>query len=331
MIPIDVQEWRSDVILTRDLGVPAERADFFSRARRGEFRALYRGVYVPTPVWSGLDRAERYELRVKAAALVSAGCNAVFSHVSAAVLWKLPLVGDWPARAHVLDRTSAGGRNNAMFQRHTVGLPSDVVTIHGVRVTSLARTVVDVARSLSFGAAVTMADAALRRATHPVPDIPRMAVTRDELLDELRVIPVRHGTAKARAVITFANGLADRPGESMSRVSMSAARIPAPELQVRMCGASGKAYFVDFWWRQFNLIGEFDGAATYKDPEFLRGRTPERALLDEKRREDDLRATGRGMSRWGWDCAMSPARLRAHLVAAGVGRDAAGVWERGGG
>lgn len=92
-----------------------------------------------------------------------------------------------------------------------------------------------------------------------------------------------------------------------------------PVLQQGVVGASGKTYFVDFWWPGSNLVGEFDGKAKYRDPEFLRGRTPEQALLDEKAREDDIRAAGYRMSRRGWDIAMSPSRLRAHLVAAGLG------------
>jgi len=99
---------------------------------------------------------------------------------------------------------------------------------------------------------------------------------------------------------------------------MRSAGIPTPELQVELYGASGKRYFADFYWRDLRLIGEFDGVAKYKDPKFLRGRTPEQALLDEKTREDDLRAAQHGFSRWGWDVALSPARLAAQLRKAGV-------------
>ena len=91
-----------------------------------------------------------------------------------------------------------------------------------------------------------------------------------------------------------------------------------PQLQVAIEGASGQVYIVDFWWPEFNMIGEFDGNAKYTDPEFLRGRTPEQALIDEKRREDDLRAAGHGMTRWHWQIACSLNRLRAHLLAAGI-------------
>ena len=99
---------------------------------------------------------------------------------------------------------------------------------------------------------------------------------------------------------------------------MSRARIPAPELQVELAGASGRRYTVDFWWPQFGTFGEFDGRFKYSDPRFLRGRSPEQALFDEKVREDDLRAPGRGCARWGWEVAQSVPLLRARLSAAGV-------------
>ena len=99
---------------------------------------------------------------------------------------------------------------------------------------------------------------------------------------------------------------------------MFSAGISMPQLQVELFGASGKRYFADFYWPELRLIGEFDGVAKYKDPEFLRGRTPEQALLDEKAREDDLRAARHGFSRWGWGVATSPSRLSTQLRAAGA-------------
>ena len=320
MIALEFQDWRSRVILTRDLDVPADRAEFFARARRGEFFRLFRGVYVRSSDWAARDPRARYELRVQASAVAMAPEEPVFSHESAAILWRLPLVGEWPVRAHVIEAHAAGGRGNAMFQRHTSGVPAELRRIQGLQVTALPRTVVDLARMRPFTSAVVIADAALRRTMHPVEGLPASGMTREDLLAELADAPLRHGTAKAAKVIHFADGAADRPGESMSRCSMRAARLPMPELQVKLRGSSGRTYFADFLWRSDDLIGEFDGASKYTDPEFLRGRTPEIALMDEKRREDDLRAAGFRFSRWGWDVAISPARLRAHLLAAGLGR-----------
>jgi hypothetical protein len=196
--------------------------------------------------------------------------------------------------------------------------PDDLDLIDGLRVTTLARTVLDMAIAGSHGQAVVMADAALRRNDHAIEGVPRTLTTVDDLRHELSLISAPHGSAKARRVIEFADGRADRPGESLSRVAMDVAHLPAPQLQVTLVGASGRKYVVDFWWPAANLIGEFDGDAKYSDPAFLRGRTPEQALRDEKAREDDLRAAGHRMSRWGWKVALEPRRLHAHLVAAGL-------------
>lgn len=307
------------MVLAREIGTPGERSEFFARVRRREYLRIFRGVYVRAEAWTAMKPEARHRVRVGAASAF-AETSAVFSHASAAALWRLPWIGDLPEQAHITVATASGGRSRAMFARHTTGVPREAEVIDGIATTNLARTVVDVARTESFGCAVTVADAALRRTEHPVPEVPPTVLSRAELRRELARVPLRQGVAKARRVIEFADARADRPGESMSRVSMHVTRLPEPVLQVPLLGASGRSWTVDFFWPQCRLIGEFDGEVKYDDPEFLRGRTPKQALRDEKEREDDLRAADFGMSRWGWDKAISPQRLRAHLLAAGLHR-----------
>src|SRR5690606_20607071 len=129
---------------------------------------------------------------------------------------------------------------------------------------------------------------------------------------------LRQSSAKVAKVIGFADAAADRPGESLSRVSMFRAGITKPQLQVELFGASGRRDFVDFVCEKFDVIGVFDGEGKYRNSVSLRGRTPEQALLDEKDREDDLRAAGHGMVRWKWDVARSPRLLAIKLNRAGV-------------
>lgn len=310
-------DWIDHIHLTRQLPTPSERYAFFASVARGELVALFQGVYIRASLWNAMSVDQRYRARVKAVSLV-APPGTVFSHHSAAAVWRLPLVGSWPTRAHALVARAAGGRSTSMLERHTVGFPRESVSIDQLMVTTLARTVADMAACTDFASGVALADAALRRTAHPLASVPRTSVTRHDLIRELDQIPLTHGSAKARRVIEFADGKSDRPGESVSRANMQCLGIPMPQLQVAVKGASGQDYIVDFWWPEFNMIGEFDGNAKYTDPEFLRGRTPERALIDEKRREDDLRAAGHGMTRWHWQIACSPNRLRAHLLAAGI-------------
>jgi hypothetical protein len=101
-------------------------------------------------------------------------------------------------------------------------------------------------------------------------------------------------------------------------VNIALAKLTPPELQAAVRGASGRVWHVDFWWPEFNLIGEFDGKAKYTDERYLRGRTSQEVLYEEKLREDDLRAAAHGFVRWPWEVAISMPRLRARLIAAGL-------------
>ena len=309
--------WRDHLILTRDITVAGDRRDFYRLVQRGEFVRLRRGVYMKTSRWTELNEDARYLARVHAAVAFTP-TPLLISHLSAAAVWRLPWFGSCPAFIHALGDFSDGGRRSSQIRMHALSTPDRVEDIEGVTVTSLGRTVIDIARSSSFVQAVVVADAALRRTQSPVSGLPATTLTVDSLLAELALVPLRNGTAKARRAIEFADGLADRPGESISRVNISLARLTAPVLQVRIRGASGRTYPVDFWWPEFNLIGEFDGKFKYTDERFLLGRTPQQALYDEKMREDDLRAADHGFSRWPWETAISMPLLRAHLIKAGV-------------
>jgi len=317
MLNTDVLKWIDSITFSRDIVSPGERNEFFDRVSAGEFVALRRGAYVRSVEWESLDHDAQQRLRIKAAVMY-ADRDFVVSHQSAVAMWRLPWVGPQTKTTHVLSDFSTGGRSSRVIVRHTVGLPETIERIDGLRVTSIARTVADVLCDSSFEQSVVVADAALHRSGITIDDVPVFHVTADDVRAELSKVSLRHGSARAARAINFANGLSDSPGESLSRVNIAVAHLTPPELQAALIGASGRRWFVDFWWPRFNIIGEFDGNSKYTDPRFLRGRTPERALLDEKDREDDLRRAGHGMTRWGWKVANSMPALRDQLARAGV-------------
>lgn len=316
MLPIDHPVAHDGIFFARDVDLPGERAAFFAAVRRGEYVAVRRGAYLRAEAWAALTVDERYRALLRATAAAARG-STVFSHHSAAALWRLPRVGTWPGRPHIVVDRATGGRSSPAVVRHAVGVCGGI-EIDGLHATTLPRTAVDLARTEPFGRGVVAVDAALRRAIRSVEGAPAGVVTKADLLSELASVPSRQGTAKARKVIAFADGAADRPGESLSRVSMHRARLPMPRLQEPRRGASGTLWTVDFFWPHCNLIGEFDGKLKYLDPAYRGGRTAEQVVYDEKLREDDLRAAGNGFTRWPWRTAISPELLRAHLVAAGL-------------
>ncbi|CAD6006362.1 Transcriptional regulator, AbiEi antitoxin, Type IV TA system [Agreia sp. COWG] len=279
-------------------------------AERGELVRVRRGAYVRASQWRSLDRDDRYRAQV----LAVAGTRTiapVFSSWSAAALWGLPIVGRWPREVHVVSDRAAGGRSDPGIRRHAVGLPASPVRLpSGVFVTDVARTVVDIAAQGPFISGVVSADHALRQGL----------VTKDELLATWNELLPFRGSRQARGVIAFANPLSGSVQESVSLVNMARLRFPRPVLQRQFVRPDGRSYFVDFWWERWRRIGETDGRIKYSDPAYLRGRTPEQALWEEKEREDWLRTQSDGFGRWPWAVANSLPALGRRLVELGLPR-----------
>lgn len=58
--------------------------------------------------------------------------------------------------------------------------------------------------------------------------------------------------------------------------------------------------YTDYYWKKVGLVGEIDGREKYMKPEYLKGRTPSQVVIEEKEREDAIRATGRRVFRLVW-------------------------------
>lgn len=299
---------RDRVITTRD----AERAgvsgdELRAACARGDLVRVRVDAYTTADRWQGLEDAERHRLRVIAAARRLH--RPVFTHDSAAALWRLPRIGRWPESVHVSLPHGVGNRSSAGVRRHaTPGPVGHVATVEGVRVTGVARTVVDVARTWELAAAVAAADHALHRGW----------TTPARLATELEAAGAGRGVRRARRVVEAASGLSESVGESLSRARMIELGLPLPELQHVVEDDAGVVGRVDFWWPELGLVGEFDGRLKYRAGGVPDGRQPEDRVWAEKRREDRLRALGLQVVRWTWDTALSPDALGAVLAASGV-------------
>ena len=297
-----------DIRLTRD----AARDDLDPRALRraavrGESIRPHRGAFVDVTAWAALSPQSRYRTRVLAAA-TSSRTRPVVSHLSAAVLHGAPLVGAIPDLVHVVATPGGGTRTEHGFRKHATASPSAVVEVDGVPVTTLTRTLADVAVTEPFLTAVAILDWAFAR--HPV--------TADEVLADLDRRALIRGRRRAEHAIAFADSASGSAGESLSRVRIHELGFPAPLLQQPFSDARGLIGVVDFWWPASRTVGEFDGVAKYLREEFTRGRSVAEVVLAEKRRENRLRALGLNVVRWEWIDAWQGERLRALLVEAGL-------------
>ncbi len=266
------------------------------RRRRRELANIRRGAYVDPVDPRTAQEVGRHRLAV-AAAVRQLGPGAVVSHVSAAVLFGLP-VWDLPlARVHVTRDRASGGRVGRDVHVHAAALaPDEITLVDGIPVTTPARAVLDIARSAGFEPAVVVADAAL---AVPAADVPPLT-TPAELGVALERGTRRPGAAAARRVFAFADGRSGSVGESRSRVAIDAAGLPPPELQWAVHTATGLFIGrVDFAWPLYRTVAEFDGKVKYG--RLLRpGQDPGEVVYEEKRREDALRGEDLKVVRWGW-------------------------------
>lgn len=268
----------------------------------GEVRSLRRGVYSCDPSPPDDSRAVHREL-VHATVRALGGDDAVVSHMSAAVLHGLPLWDSELTTVHLTRDRDHGGRQRTSNFVHVCPLAEhEVVEVDGIRVTSVARTVVDLSRRLSTFMAVPIGDAALRQ-----------GLATASLDDALARCRGWRGVVRARRTVAFLDPRSESVGESCSRVRIAEAGLPAPELQVRVVDDLGS--FLgrsDFGWLARRTLGEFDGKDKYGS---LRraDQTAEDVVLEEKDREDALREQGFEMVRWRWDVLRDPQLLRRKI------------------
>lgn len=228
--------------------------------------------------------------------------DAALSHGSAAILHGLPVPRTQLGRVAVSrQRRGRGHVSVGVHERGCPLPPCDVTVVDEVVVTSLARTVVDLARTLPFDWGVAVADAALRS-----------GLDRGDLLVQVGRSRRWPGNRRARAVAAFADPAAESPGESRSRAILAIAGLPAPLLQYEVRSDGRLLGRSDFCWEEHGVLGEFDGLAKYG--RLVRpGERPEDVVVREKIREDDLRAAGWGVSRWTWSELARPRVLAAKV------------------
>jgi hypothetical protein len=91
-------------------------------------------------------------------------------------------------------------------------------------------------------------------------------------------------------------------------------------LQQAFFDGAGLIGYVDFWWPEVGVIGEFDGLKKYREAELLARRSPGEVVVAEKIREDRLRATPTHpvVVRWIWAELQTPGALANRLTQAGL-------------
>jgi putative AbiEi antitoxin of type IV toxin-antitoxin system/uncharacterized protein DUF559 len=223
--------------------------------RRGDLYQVGHGVYADgAKARDLLKLRDGSQLLGLAGAVAAAGPAAIVSHESAAYLHSIDLLARPDHAAILTYPPRRGGTARAGVRLHASTVPAEqITTVVGLPVTTPARTVVDLARTLAFRAGVVTADSALHR----------KLVTKPDLQAVLGTCPRWRGARQAANVIDFADRRAESPLESIARVAFCDCGLPPPELQVWLGGTTEPIGRVDFYWRKYRTIAEVDGALKY--------------------------------------------------------------------
>lgn len=257
------------------------------RLAHGRLHSVSRGVYAVGH--RALSREGRW-----VAAVLCAGPGAVLSHRSAAAHWGIRPT----ARVAVEVSVPAWRRPRVGLEIHQAALPPDEVTeLRGISVTTVPRTLFDLA-------AVLGSRRDLRRALNEA-EVLRLR-DRLSLADLLARYPRRGGAATVRALLGEWS-----LGETATRSALEErfldfvqqAGLPPPELNA-LVAVDKRRVEADFVWRRERLVVELDGHAAHGT---------RRSFENDRERDRLLQAAGWAVVRITW--------RQLHEAGAAVARD----------
>jgi very-short-patch-repair endonuclease len=175
----------------------------------------------------------------------------------------------------------------------------EVVTLAGLRVTSLERTVVDCAMMLGYRQALVLTDHALRLGA-------------DKALMERMAegLQGRRGIRTLRLALANADSRSESAGETLTRELLIRLKLPLPEPQVAVAARAGR-YRLDFAWKEQKVALEFDGKTKYFDY-----KPAAEVLFQERQREKELTENGWTFVRVTWADLFREHEFKSRILAA---------------
>lgn len=177
----------------------------------------------------------------------------VVSHCSAARVFGLPRpLAGWPQPEFTTSRGPTRRRAGVHIRVASM-VRGELLAGTDFVVTSPARILADCLRTLPEPDALAMVDAALHRGL----------VTEAAVLECLGRQAKWPGIARARRLLTLADGRRESPLESWSALALAENGVPAPQWQVELRDRQGHLLGrVDCWWPA-GVAGEADGRSKY--------------------------------------------------------------------
>ena len=255
---------------------------------------LRHGVYADADVWAASEGepTDRHLLQC-AAAIVSLPLETYAFGRTAAALHGLPAPRNELTDLHLVRGIATDQRALLGRVTSTEGLPGvrikthdlsgdTLLTLGGIPTVSRDLAAISAAATYSNDWALSVLDAAAWKRPEA---IERLAAIADDW-------PRLRGIGAVRSMLPFVRTGAQTPLESISRLRLAKAGLPEPRLQYPLYDRGGLIGYADMGWPELGVIGECDGLMKYQSGE---------VLIQEKRREDRIRALGFIVVRWTWD------------------------------
>jgi hypothetical protein len=275
--------------------------------RSGRIVGVRRGAYAPAALLAAAAREPNLAYAVEIAAIAATQQRQVAaSHLTGAVLHGLDVLR--PPDCVELTSTRGTDKVRCGYRVRVAALPDDHLSVHrGVIVTTVARTVIDVARTRPLREALVVADSALHGSR----------VSHAELREVSRTCGSWPGSDGARVAVLLADCRAESPLETLGRLLIHEHGLPPPTPQLPIEDDHGVFAYADLGWPDARVIVEFDGMLKYD------GRDPQ-ALRHEKLRQERIERLGWIVVRLTWhDVIREPMRSITRLrdaLARGAGR-----------
>lgn len=252
-----------------DRGVTARTID--RMVETGRLVVLHRGIYQIGP--RPMPRSG------EAAAVLACGAECRLSHRSAAVLHELMDRRDHnPALEVTVPRRQRPRPEGVRVHRVRDLSPDEVTTLDGIPITTPARTLLDIAETMSSREVEQTLARALRM--HLV------------TLEEMRAMVDRHPKHRGAPLLRRLLSAESEPAFTRSEAEeelldiVRSGKMPRPELNARVLH-----HEVDFLWRGPRLIVEVDGYAFHDSTQSFR---------NDRRRDAELTAAGYRVLRFTW-------------------------------
>ena len=218
--------------------------------------------------------------------------DCALSHLSAALLWDLPLTRAVQTRAEAA-RPARSCRYRQLIVRKRSLHPDAVTSVDGVRTTTVRQTLLDVAREYPLDVSVPMIDHALRT----------KQVSAEDLAELVESIRQRRGSVRARTAFALGDPVRESPAESICAVRFHEYDIAGFVPQVSFgTHEDGFIARVDFLHREAKVIVEVNGEIKYTDGEAGAARARR-----ERRQDYQLRNLGYRVYQLTWADLFSPA------------------------